>query len=302
MNGGVVSRWLYQDQLNPVAELDSSGNVIARYVYGTKINVPDYVIKGDTTLAVITDHLGSIRMLVNSTTGEVVQRNDYNEFGNTVLTLGSNYLALNYAGGLYDEHTEFVRFGARDYDPTIGRWTAKDPILFEGRLSNLYEYNLNDPVNYLDITGLQWISGWASSSQGQYIQQQATSDYNAAVRGAQQTGTNTVIWINRNGPTILDAGAVIATATGHPYAGAVLGYTSAVLSGLHGNRNSAVVGFTTSSLGLTTKNPRTQLVIALLQLGYNFLPNGEIAPANNTFGQSDNTNVKIDFSNLDCRN
>ncbi len=59
-------------------------------------------------------------------------------------------------------------FGARDYDPSTGRWTllrptlsdfgrqaTKDPILFEGGLSNLYEYNLNDPINYLDINGMQ---------------------------------------------------------------------------------------------------------------------------------------------------
>ena len=33
-----------------------------------------------------------------------------------------------------------VRFGARDYDPTIGRWTAKDPIDFAGGDTNLYGY------------------------------------------------------------------------------------------------------------------------------------------------------------------
>jgi len=37
------------------------------------------------------------------------------------------------------------------------RWTAKDPILFAGGLSNLYEYCANDPVNYVDLDGLQTI-------------------------------------------------------------------------------------------------------------------------------------------------
>jgi uncharacterized protein RhaS with RHS repeats len=46
-----------------------------------------------------------------------------------------------------------VRFGARDYDPEIGRWTTKDPIRFAGGDPNLYGYVLNDPVNLVDPNG-----------------------------------------------------------------------------------------------------------------------------------------------------
>ena len=46
-----------------------------------------------------------------------------------------------------------VRFGARDYDPYAGRWTAKDPLLFDGSLANLYGYTGNDPVNFVDLDG-----------------------------------------------------------------------------------------------------------------------------------------------------
>lgn len=48
-----------------------------------------------------------------------------------------------------------VRFGARDYDAFVGRWTAKDPIRFEGDGVNLYQYVLNDPINNLDVNGLE---------------------------------------------------------------------------------------------------------------------------------------------------
>ncbi len=45
-----------------------------------------------------------------------------------------------------------MRFGARDYDPSVGRWTCKDPIgLGDG--PNVYAYCGNDPVNYIDPNG-----------------------------------------------------------------------------------------------------------------------------------------------------
>jgi RHS repeat-associated protein len=57
--------------------------------------------------------------------------------------------------GLYDRDTGLVRFAARDYDPSVGRWTAKDPIGFEGGL-NFYECAGNDSVNFIDPSGLSW--------------------------------------------------------------------------------------------------------------------------------------------------
>ena len=39
--------------------------------------------------------------------------------------------------------------------PEIGKWTAKDPILFAGGDSNLYGYVQNDPVNFIDPLGLK---------------------------------------------------------------------------------------------------------------------------------------------------
>lgn len=47
-----------------------------------------------------------------------------------------------------------VRFGARDYDPRVGRWTAKDPIGFGGGEPNLFAYVGGSPVNLTDPSGL----------------------------------------------------------------------------------------------------------------------------------------------------
>ena len=51
-------------------------------------------------------------------------------------------------------------FGHRDYDPDIGRWTAKDPIFFAGGDTDLYGYVLNDPINEVDPFGLFRIPGF----------------------------------------------------------------------------------------------------------------------------------------------
>jgi len=46
-----------------------------------------------------------------------------------------------------------VTLGARDYDPVVGRWISKDPILFNGGQANLYVYAGNDPINRIDPSG-----------------------------------------------------------------------------------------------------------------------------------------------------
>lgn len=49
--------------------------------------------------------------------------------------------------------TGIVRFGARDYDPQMRRWSQKDRVRFEGGY-NIYEYADDDPINGSDPSGL----------------------------------------------------------------------------------------------------------------------------------------------------
>jgi len=49
---------------------------------------------------------------------------------------------------------ELLPYRARFYDPGVGRFIQKDPIGFEGGDVNLYGYVGNDPVNWVDPTGL----------------------------------------------------------------------------------------------------------------------------------------------------
>jgi RHS repeat-associated protein len=113
------------------------------------------MIKAGVTYRIITDHLGSPRLVVDVATGAVAQRIDYDEFGQVLNDSNPGFQPFGFAGGLDDRDTKLVRFGARDYDALTGRWTAKDSIGFGGRSANLYAYVSGDPINLTDPLGLQ---------------------------------------------------------------------------------------------------------------------------------------------------
>lgn len=76
---------------------------------------------------------------------DVLLRAEYSAFGEmTVLEGDPEVVPFGFAGGLYDGSTGLVRFGVRDYDPTVGRWTAKDPVRFDGG-ENFYSYAVTTP-------------------------------------------------------------------------------------------------------------------------------------------------------------
>lgn len=153
VNGVLQQVFLYQEDLRPVAELDGAGHIVSRFVYGTRVNVPEYMIRGDNTYRLILDQIGSPRLVIDVSTGQIAQQLAYNEYGNVTADTHPGFQPFGFAGGLYDPDTGLVRFGVRDYDAASGRWTAKDPTLFEGDDTNLYGYVSGDPINRTDITG-----------------------------------------------------------------------------------------------------------------------------------------------------
>jgi RHS repeat-associated protein len=160
VNGVLIRGWLYRDKLRPVAELDGTGAVVSRFVYANRPNVPEYMIKGGAAYRLVLDNLGSPILVVNSATGAVAEQVDRDEFGVVRSDSAPGTVPFGFAGGIYDQDTGLLRFGSRDYDPVVGKWTRPDPALFRGGSANFREYANGDPINYMDPTGRDiWIEG-----------------------------------------------------------------------------------------------------------------------------------------------
>uniref|UniRef100_UPI0018DEE132 ParB N-terminal domain-containing protein n=1 Tax=Beggiatoa alba TaxID=1022 RepID=UPI0018DEE132 len=55
VNGVLTQGFIYQGKLKPVAQLDGHGEIVARFVYASKANIPDYILKNGNTYRVISD-------------------------------------------------------------------------------------------------------------------------------------------------------------------------------------------------------------------------------------------------------
>jgi len=180
VNGTVVQRFVYKDQLNPVAEIDGDGAVVAQFIYASKPNVPDYMIKGGRTYGVASDHLGSVKLLIDIADGSVAQHIDYDEFGQVTIDTNPGFQPFGFAGGIYDRDTGLMHFGARDYDPSVGRWIAKDAIGFAGKDTNFYGYVQSDPINFIDPTGFQRAPGYNYCGAGNNPDSEPVNDLDRA--------------------------------------------------------------------------------------------------------------------------
>lgn len=162
VDGDVAEYYLWYDQFRLAAVLNPDKSPKLIYVYGSESsNVPGYVIKNGMTYKIIHDPgTQSVRYVVDVENALIVQEYEYDEHGNIMKDTNPGFQSLGYAGGLLDPDTRFVRFGYRDYDPTIGRWTTKDPIGFLGGDTNLYAYVGGDPMSYVDPSGLKVGDWW----------------------------------------------------------------------------------------------------------------------------------------------
>lgn len=105
------------------------------------------------------DGLGSVVAVTNASEG-VTNSYTYDPYGVTTETKAALTNVFNpwrYAGQYQDVSTGMYKMGARYYQPELGRWTQQDPLgacLSTSRTANRYVYAFNDPVNFVDPSGL----------------------------------------------------------------------------------------------------------------------------------------------------
>jgi RHS repeat-associated protein len=103
------------------------------------------------------DGIGSVVALIDAT-GTQRAAYTYDPYGGHATATGINGAPppnpWRYAGGALDS-TGLYHFGARYYDPTIGRWTQQDSVVAVGDPSNgnRYAYAGDDPANFVDPDG-----------------------------------------------------------------------------------------------------------------------------------------------------
>ncbi len=118
----------------------------------------------------IKDHQGNIRAVADAE-GNVEEVNDYYPLGGLMSGTASNGFQpykyngkeLERANGL-DEYN----YGARRYDPMLGRWHAPDPMAEQYSGVSPYVYCLNNPLKYVDPIG-KTVHIYYRNAQGQKV-------------------------------------------------------------------------------------------------------------------------------------
>ncbi|OPX41889.1 tRNA(Glu)-specific nuclease WapA precursor [Ruminiclostridium hungatei] len=152
---GVTTNHIWDgDQM--VLETDGTGNVTNKYIRGINLI---YSGEGENRRYFLYNGHGDTAQLTG-TTGSSIKVYDYDAFGNEKNIDPNDTNLFRYCGEYFDKETGTIYLRARYYDPTIGRFITEDS--YWGKDSdplslNLYTYCGNNPVNYFDPSGHEYI-------------------------------------------------------------------------------------------------------------------------------------------------
>jgi RHS repeat-associated protein len=127
---------------------DGSDNVLRR-----DLAEGEYNVSTGQKLVYMTDQLGSVRDVLDATTGTLVQSYDYTPYGGIARSSGSTPTDYEFAYLYYHPASGLNFSTTRPEDGSVGRWLTRDPIRELGG-TNLYAYVGADPINYVDSNGL----------------------------------------------------------------------------------------------------------------------------------------------------
>ena len=122
------------------------GTVLQRYY------TQGFVDSDGTALFYTRDHLGSIRELTDGQQA-IRARYDYDPWGRMTLLQGDRTSPFGFTGDFWHAQSGLDLTLFRAYDPNLGRWISRDPIMEKGG-ANLYAFTLNSPINLIDPFGL----------------------------------------------------------------------------------------------------------------------------------------------------
>ena len=125
------------------------------------------------------DHLGNVRLSYDKDL-VIQEENNYYPFGlkqkgynyvNNITKANSTAQKYKYNGKeLQDElGLNFYDYGARNYDPALGRWMNIDPLAEKSRRFTPYTYALNNPVFFIDPDGMEAKSPIFDSKTGAWL-------------------------------------------------------------------------------------------------------------------------------------
>jgi len=131
INGQVVEKYLWENLTTLLAIYDANDNLIQRFEYADQ-RMPISMTQNGQKYYLHYDQVGSLRA-ISDTSHNIIKEISYDTFGKLLTDSNPSFtVPFGFAGGLYDADTKLTRFGYRDYDAYIGKWTAKDPIGFSG--------------------------------------------------------------------------------------------------------------------------------------------------------------------------
>jgi RHS repeat-associated protein len=164
------------------------------------------------------DILGSVRSVSNEA-GQLEDRYEYDAFGKPYQGDLDNGMNLGYMGKPYDSNTGLYNYGYRDYKPEAARFTTVDPIR-DG--SNWFVYVNSDPVNYLDLFGLEdvyFIYTYSDSDDDQEMKALERDSINDDIKHLEKNGLTVKIIESGTKQDITnainDSDAIVVVTSGH---------------------------------------------------------------------------------------